>query len=135
MLACGKHFATTCREEDEKEDYKTKDGEIKRAATGRKIPSGFKDIRYNVKTVLHTFKDDDGVIKAIVENKDRTLVHKQDEILIEPTLTDWQVVIDRNKGKKSVVIANNLNKAVDVEMKAIEKENTKFEQEFEKQKT
>ena len=44
----------------------------------------------------------------MVENKDRTLVHKQDEILIEPTLTDWQVVIDKNKNKKSLVIANNL---------------------------
>lgn len=130
LLACGEHFATTCREEDEKEDYKTKDGEIKRASTGRKIPSGFKDIRYNVKTVLHTFKDDDGVIKAIVENKDRTLVHKQDEILIEPTLLDWQVVIDKNRGKKNFVIANNLNKAVDLEMKAIEKENSKFDEEY-----
>lgn len=131
LLASGKHFATTCREEDEKESYKDKNGEIKSMATGRKIPSGFKDIRYNVKTVLHTFKDTDGVMKAIVENKDRTLVHKQDEILIEPTLTDWQVVIDKNKGKKDFVIANNLNKAVNIEMKAIEKENAKFDDEFE----
>lgn len=130
LLACGKHFATTCREEDEKESYKDKNGEIKSMATGRKIPSGFKDIRYNVKTVLHTFKDDDGVMKAIVENKDRTLVHKQDEILVEPTLLDWQVVIDKNKGKKDFRIANNLNKSVDLEMKAIEKENAKFGEEF-----
>jgi hypothetical protein len=132
LLASGKHFATTCREEDEKESFKDKNGEIKMMATGKKIPSGFKDIRYNVKTVLHTFKDDDGVMKAIVENKDRTLVHKQDEILIEPTLTDWQVVIDKNKGKKDFVIANNLNKSVDLELKAIEKENSKFGDEFDK---
>jgi hypothetical protein len=131
LLASGKHFATTCREEDEKEPYKDKNGEIKSMATGRKIPSGFKDIRYNVKTVLHTFKDTDGVMKAIVENKDRTLVHKQDEILIEPTLLDWQIVIDKNKGKKDFVIANNLNKAVEAERKAIEKDNAKFDDEFE----
>lgn len=132
LLACGKHFAVTAREEDEKEDCKDKDGSIKRVSTGRKIPSGFKDVRYNVKTVLHTFKDTDGVIKAIVENKDRTLVHKQDEILIEPTLMDWQLVIDKNKGKMDFVIANNLNKAVDLETKAIEKENAKFDEEFNK---
>lgn len=131
LLASGKHFATTCREEDEKESYKDKNGEIKSMATGRKIPSGFKDIRYNVKTVLHTFKDTDGVMKAIVENKDRTLVHKQDEIIIEPTLLDWQIVIDKNKGKKNFVIANNLNKAVEAERRAIEKDNAKFDDEFE----
>ena len=54
-----------------KESYKDKNGEIKSMATGRKQPSGFKDVRYNVKTVLRTFKDDDGIIKALVENKDR----------------------------------------------------------------
>jgi hypothetical protein len=130
LLSCGKHFVVTCREEDEKEDYKDKTGEIKRAATGKKIPSGFKDIRYNVKTVIHTFKDSDGIMKAIVENKDRTLVHKQDEILIEPTLTDWQVVIERNKNKKAYTVANNLNKAVEIETQAITKDNAKFDEEF-----
>jgi hypothetical protein len=130
LLSCGKHFAVTCREVDEKESYKDKNGEIKMMATGRKIPDGFKDIRYNVKTVIHTFKDADGIMKAIVENKDRTLVHKQDEILIEPTLTDWQIVIDRNKNKKAYTVANNLNKAVDLETKAIEKDNARFDEEF-----
>jgi hypothetical protein len=130
LLACGKHFAVTCRETDEKESYKDKNGEIKSMATGRKIPEGFKDIRYNVKTVIHTFKDSDGVMKAIVENKDRTLVHKQDEILIEPTLTDWQIVIDKNKNKKAYTITNNLNKSVDIETKAIERNNAKFDDEF-----
>jgi hypothetical protein len=130
LLACGKHFAVTCREVDEKESYKDKNGEIKSMATGRKIPDGFKDIRYNVKTVLHTFKDTDGIMKAIVENKDRTLVHKQDEILIEPTLIDWQLVIDKNNGKKEFNISNGLNKSVELEMKAIEKQNSKFDQDL-----
>ena len=134
LLACGKHFAITCREEDEKEQYKDKDGSIKSMATGRKQPSGFKDVRYNVKTALRTFKDDDGIIKAIVENKDRTKVHKQDEILIEPSLLDWQVVIEKNKGKKDFTIANNLNKSVDKEMAAIEKENARFDEEWEDSK-
>ena len=43
-------------------------------------------------------------------------MHKQDEILIEPTLLDWQIIIDKNKGKKDFTIANNLNKSVDKEM-------------------
>lgn len=130
LLACGKHFAVTCREVDEKESFKDKNGEIKMMATGRKIPDGFKDIRYNVKTVIHTFKDTDGIMKGIVENKDRTLIKKQDEIMIEPTLTDWQAVIDKNKGKKEFNISNGLNKSVDLEMKAIEKDNAKFDSEL-----
>ena len=128
LLGCGKHFVVTCREEDEKEQYKDSNGEIKSMATGRKQPSGFKDVRYNVKTVIRLFKDDDGLIKGIIENKDRTMIHQQDEVLIEPTLLDWQKVIDKNANKKEFNIANNLDKAVETERKAIEKENAKFDE-------
>lgn len=131
LMACGKHFAVTCREEDEKEQYKDKNNEIKMMATGRKQPAGFKDVRYNVKTVIRMFKDTDGVMKGIIENKDRTKVHKQDEILIEPTLLDWQVIIDRNKDKKDFNISNNLNGSVDMELKSIEKDNARFVEETE----
>ena len=127
LLGSGKHFVVTAREEDEKERVRGKDGQFDSVLTGNKIPSGFKDIRYNVKTVLHTFKDDDGVIKAIVENKDRTLAHKQDEILVEPTLMDWQIVIDRNRGKKSFVNNNNLGNAVLKEMEDAEKKDMNFD--------
>jgi hypothetical protein len=131
LLACGKHFAVTCREEDEKEQYKDKNGEIKMMATGRKQPTGFKDIRYNVKTVIRLFKDTDGVIKGHIENKDRTLVHQQDEIIIEPSMTDWQSVITKNKSKKNFTVANNLNNAVEIERKSIEKDNAKFDEAYE----
>ena len=127
LLGCGKHFVVTCREEDEKEQYKDSNGEIKSMATGRKQPSGFKDVRYNVKTVMRLFKDDDGVIKGIIENKDRTMVHAQDEVLIEPSLLDWQIVIDKNASKKDFNINNNLNQAVEIERRSIEKENAKFD--------
>ncbi len=130
LLACGKHFAVTCREVDEKEQFKDKTGEIKSMATGRKQPEGFKDIRYNVKTVIRLFKDTDGVIKGLVENKDRSLVHVQDEILIEPSLLDWQIVISKNKGKKDFKPSNHLDKSVNAEVKAIEKQNAKYEDEL-----
>lgn len=132
LIASNKHFAATCREEDEKESYKDKNGEIKMMATGRKQPSGFKDIRYNVKTVIHMIEDDDGLIKGIIERKDRTKVHGQGDILVEPTMVDWQVAIDKNKNKKSFIIENNLNEAVTKERKAIEKQNEKFDNAFEK---
>ena len=130
LLASGKHFAVTAREKDETEPYKDKNGEIKSMRTGRKIPDGFKDVAYNCKTVLRMFKDDDGVIKGIVDQKDRTLVHQQNEIIIEPSILDWQAAIDKNAGKKDFTVANNMNEAIEKELKAVEKDNAKFDNEL-----
>ena len=134
LLASGKHFAVTAREKDETEPYKDKNDEIKSTRTGRKIPDGFKDVAYNCKTVLRMFKDDDGVIKGIVDQKDRTLVHQQNEIIIEPSILDWQVAIDKNKGKKDFTVANNMNAAIEKELKAVEKDNAKFDTELNTEK-
>lgn len=134
LLASGKHFAVTAREKDETEPYKDKNGEIKSTRTGRKIPDGFKDVAYNCKTVLRMFKDDDGVIKGIVDQKDRTLVHQQNEIIIEPSILDWQAAIDKNKGKKDFTVANNMNAAIEKELKAVEKDNAKFDTELNTEK-
>lgn len=134
LLASGKHFAVTAREKDETEPYKDKNGEIKSTRTGRKIPDGFKDVAYNCKTVLRMFKDDDGVIKGIVDQKDRTLIHQQNEIIIEPSILDWQAAIDKNKGKKDFTVANNMNAAIEKELKAVEKDNAKFDAELNTEK-
>lgn len=130
LLSSGKHFAVTCREKAETEPYRDKDGSIKSMRTGKFIVDGFKDIGYNCKTALRMFKDEDGIIKAIVDQKDRTLVHEQNEILIEPSILDWQVAIDRNKGKKDFTVKNTLNKSVEIERRAIEKDNSRFENEY-----
>lgn len=134
LLASGKHFAVTAREKDEKESYKDKNGEIKMMATGRKIPDGFKDVAYNCKTVIRMFKDDDGIIKGLVDQKDRTLVHQQNEIIIEPSILDWQEAIDKNKGKKDFTVANNMGSAIEKELKAVEKDNAKFDDEMNAEK-
>ena len=134
LLASGKHFAVTAREKDEKESYKDKNGEIKMMATGRKIPDGFKDVAYNCKTVIRMFKDDDGIIKGLVDQKDRTLVHQQNEIIIEPSILDWQEAIDKNKGKKDFTVANNMGSAIEKQLKAVEKDNAKFDDELNAEK-
>ena len=134
LLASGKHFAVTAREKDEKESYKDKNGEIKMMATGRKIPDGFKDVAYNCKTVIRMFKDDDGIIKGLVDQKDRTLIHQQNEIIIEPSILDWQEAIDKNKGKKDFTVANNMGSAIEKELKVVEKDNAKFDEELNAEK-
>lgn len=135
LLASGKHFAVTCREKPETDQFKDKNGDIKSVRTGKFIPDGFKDVAFNCKTVIRMFKDDDGIIKGLVDQKDRTLVHEQNEIIIEPTILDWQVAIDKNKGKKDFTVANNISSAIEKELKAVEKDNAKFDNEMNTEKT
>lgn len=130
LLASGKHFAVTAREKAETDQMKDTDGTIKTVRTGNFVVEGFKDVRFNCKTVIRMFKDDDGIIKGLIDNKDRTLVHQQNEVLIEPSILDWQAAIDRNKGKKEFTVANNLNAAIKKEMKEVEKDNARFDEEF-----
>ena len=80
------------------------------------------------------FKDDDGIIKGLVDQKDRTLVHQQNEIIIEPSILDWQEAIDKNKGKKDFTVANNMGSAIEKELKAVEKDNAKFDEELNAEK-
>ena len=77
------------------------------------------------------FKDDDGIIKGLIDNKDRTLVHQQNEVIIEPSILDWQVAITKNKGKRDFIVQNNMDKAIQKELKEVEKENAKFDSEYE----
>jgi KaiC/GvpD/RAD55 family RecA-like ATPase len=114
LLGTGVHSIITCREEDEKISIKDSDGKISSVATGKKIPAGFKtDLNYNMHTVIRFYKDENGEICADVE-KDRTGVHP-DETLIDPQLLDWQVVIDKSKGKQKFVLHNSLDTAVETE--------------------
>lgn len=116
LLGSGKHFAVIAREQAEKETKETNEkGKFTSVATGNKIPDGFKDLSYNVKTVLHMIEDEFGNIIAEVKDKDRTNIHKRNEIIENPTLLDWEVLIERGKGKKDYVLANTLNEAVDEE--------------------
>lgn len=113
LLGTGVHSAITCREEDEKVSEKGANGQFTSVVTGKKIPSGFKGIDYNMHTVVRFYRDEDNNVMANVI-KDRTGVHPN-EILEDPTLLDWQVVIDGNKGRKDFVLKNSLDTAVDTE--------------------
>lgn len=121
LMASGVHFAVTAREKDETVTKRDKNGSFNSEATGRKIPDGFKDIMYNVKTVLRLFRDEDGVVCAKVE-KDRTGVHQAEEVIEDPTLLDWQLVIDKTASAPEHVLKNDLNKSVETEQKLYAKE-------------
>jgi hypothetical protein len=123
LLASGKHFAITSRESDEKVKKETSEkGKFETVATGNKLPDGFKDLAYNVKTVLHMVEDDMGNIFANVEGKDRTKVHARGELIENPRLLDWEAVIRKNKDREQYILSNDLNKAVKTEKERYEKE-------------
>lgn len=126
LLGCGKHFAVIAREQDEKQTKETLEkGKFTSVSTGNKIPDGFKDLAYNVKTVIHMIEDDMGNIMAEIKDKDRTKIHKRGEIIENPTLLDWEVLVSKNKGKKDYTLSNSLNEAVSKELDSfIEKDDT-----------
>ena len=113
LLGTGIHSMITCRQTDEKETVKGANNQFNSVPTGKKIPEGFKDLDYNTHTVIRFYRDEDDNVCADVQ-KDRTGVHPK-EILIDPTLLDWQVIIDGNKGKDKFVLKNSLDTAVDTE--------------------
>ncbi len=114
LMASGVHYIVTARETDEKETIKESDGKTASVSTGRKIPDGFKGMSYNVKTEIRMFRNEDGTVCAHVK-KDRTHTHEDNTILEDPTLLDWQSVIDKTADKKAFVVKNDLTKAVSVE--------------------
>ena len=122
LMALGINVVLTAREKDITVQKMDKNGQIVSVSTGEKTFDSFKGIDYNVKTILHMYQDSEsGQICAKVI-KDRTKVHKAGEILEDPTLTDWQTVIDKNANKKKFILQNDLNKAVEIELELYEKE-------------
>lgn len=121
LMSSGVHYIVTAREADEKETIKLADGTTQNVVTGRKIPDGFKGMDHNVKTEIRMFRNEDGTVCAWVE-KDRTHVHDDCIIIEDPTLVDWQAVIDKTAGKSKFVLKNDLTKAVDIEQDIYKKE-------------
>ena len=122
LMSSGVHCITTAREKDETKNVKTDDGQFQSVATGKKIIDGFKGLEYNANTVIRTFFDKEtGQICAEIQ-KDRTGVHDSGEIVEDPSLLDWQVALDKNKGKEDFVLKNDLTKAVEVEQDLYAKE-------------
>lgn len=113
LLGTGVHSLITCREDDEKVSTKGANGQFTSVPTGKKIPAGFKDLDYNTHTVIRFYRDEDDTVIADVI-KDRSGVHPKEKVS-DPTLLDWQVVIDGNKGKDKFVLKNSLATAVETE--------------------
>jgi hypothetical protein len=123
LTGSGLHYIITARETDEKEQVKDSEGKITSIATGKKIPEGFKEMGYNVKTEMRLYRDEDEpeVVKAYVK-KDRTHTYPNGSIVEDPSLFAFQTVIDKTKDHNEVVVQNRLHDAIKKELKETEKE-------------
>lgn len=113
LLGTGLHSIVTCREKAETKSIKDSEGKIASVPTGRIVPAGFKDMDYNMHTVIRFFRNDDDEVCAYVQ-KDRTGIHPS-ETLVDPQLLDWQKLIDNSVGKQNFVLNNSLDTAVATE--------------------
>lgn len=121
LMGSGLHFVITARETDEKVSVKQPDGSVTSVVTGKKIAEGFKGLDYNVKTVIRTFRDEDGQVCAYIE-KDRTHVHEDKTVITDPTLLDWQVVVDKTAKNSSFIVKNSLVESVGKEQELYARE-------------
>lgn len=113
LMSCGVHFIVTARETDEKVNITDSHGNTTSVSTGKKVPEGFKQIDYNVKTVIRMCIDKDGNYYSVI-SKDRTGVHNN-ETVEDLSLLDWKVVIDRTSDGQNFSVKNDLTKAVAIE--------------------
>jgi len=98
-----KHIIVIAREKIEYEKKKI-NGEWKDIPCGF-LPDSFKDSKYEYYTVIRMFYDnEDNAYKAIIDDKDRTGVYNQNEIVEGISILDWQDLITSNKGRKKAKI-------------------------------
>jgi hypothetical protein len=112
----------TSREKDETVSQKDAEGRIASVSTGRKTYDSFKGIDYNCKQIFRMYKDEaTNEICAYVE-KDRTGVHTFGEVLIDPSLLDYQEMLDKSSSNRAFNVRNDFDKAVATDQKIMEKE-------------
>lgn len=128
LMACGAHVLMTAREKAETIQVKGEDGKTTSVNTGKMVYDSFKGMDYNTKTMIRMFRDEDGQVCAEII-KDRTKVHEIGEVVEDPTLLDWQAVIEKGKNKKEFTLKNDLDKAVETDQKIFEKQMLGSEQE------
>lgn len=123
LTGSGLHYIITAREVDEKVSVKGADGQIQSVPTGKKIPEGFKNMGYNVKTEIRLYRDEinQEIVKAFVV-KDRTKTFQNGTTVDDPSLFAFQAVIDKTKDNKEVVVQNRLHDAIKKELTETEKE-------------
>ena len=121
LNASGVNYIIICREKDEKRTKVVRENgqdKVVSEPTGRKLPDGFSGQEYNVDTVIHLYRsnDDYKTVHAYFE-KDRSGVHEAGDDIEDPTIFEYQELLDATAKNKNIVVKNGLNDAVKTEVK------------------
>lgn len=116
LAASNIHCVVSAREKKETKSEKV-NGSIQSVQTGRIIADGFKGAEYNTDTLVRLYRDEDDLdsVKMVVL-KDRSKTWAVGQVVENPTLLDMQALIDK-RGGVNVILKNNMNQAVETEMK------------------
>lgn len=121
LMACGVHVLTTAREKEETISVKGDDGKVTSVNTGKRVYDSFKGMDYNTKTLVRLYRDDLGQVCAEII-KDRTRAHSAGEIVENPSLLEWESVIQKGKDKKEFTLKNDLDNAISTDQAIFEKQ-------------
>lgn len=120
LMALPIHVILTAREKDVTISEKI-DGQFVSTPTGKKTFDSYKGIDYNSKTVIRMFRNDDDEVCYSVE-KDRTKVHNAGDVVVNPSLLDYEAVVSKGYGRKEFAIKNDLDDAIAKDREIFEQE-------------
>lgn len=124
LTGCGLHYILTAREKEVMDKKIITENSIQKEITiptGKFEPEGFKGLEYNCKTVARIYRDEDGIVKMKC-SKDRTHTYKEGVEYEDPTILDFQKMIDKNRGKAKFAPSNTMNEDIKREMEKVERE-------------
>lgn len=125
LTASGLHYVITAREKEilDKKIIKVNGVEKEISiSTGKFEPEGFKQMDYNVKTCARLYRDDNDPLVKMMVSKDRTGTYDIMTPVEDPSITDFQKLIDKNKGLKNFTLKNSLHDDIKKEMARVERE-------------
>ena len=129
LAASGLHWILTCREKEVTQN-KMVNGTIQIIHTGQYEPDSFKGVAYNSKTIMRFFRDPENpdVVKMIVE-KDRTGTYAPGQIVENPSILDFQPLIDKQIGR-NFTPKNTMEQAIEIESKMYQRQNGMSDEEI-----
>ena len=121
LMALPVHVIMTAREKEETVSSKNADGQFVSTPTGKTLPDSFKNVDYNVKSLIRMFRNDEDQVCYSVE-KDRTKTFEVGQVVVNPSLLAFEETLNKGAGRKEYSIRNDLDDAIQKDRKIFEKE-------------
>lgn len=121
LMALPVHVIMTAREKEETVSSKNADGQFVSTPTGKILPDSFKNVDYNVKSLIRMFRNDEDQVCYSVE-KDRTKTFEVGQVVVNPSLLAFEETLNKGAGRKEYSIRNDLDDAIQKDRKIFEKE-------------